>query len=128
MEFINAKRGTVVSVSKDKTEITIQMDQGGKVKAKNEGFEIGNRVCFILDAAKLRITKVMSALTADVAVAVGSDPIMQGALQEKPDDLEYDLEEDDAITWEDENGCNRETRRDPDEEQDAAEFDIDDSC
>ena len=125
MEFINEKRGTVVDVSKDRTEITILLQKGGQVITRNAGFEIGDKVCFLLDAAKLRIIRVMSALTADVAVVVGSDPIMQAALIEEPHDLE-DEEEEEAITREDKNGFNREISRDPDEEQAGVEFDISD--
>lgn len=128
MGLINERKGTVVSVSKDKAEITILMDKGGRVKAKNEGFGIGDKVCFLLDAAKLRVIKVMSALTADIAVAVGSDPILQAAMEEEPYDLEEDFNEhenaDETITWEDENGCSKATGGDPDEEQTTAEFNI----
>lgn len=128
---INARRGTVVSVSKNKTEITIQMDKGGRVKARNEGFRIGDKVCFLLSAAKKKIIRVMSALTADVAVTVGSDHILQSALQEEPHDLETNFNEftseDEPIIWEDEEiERDRETSRNTDEEQTTVKFDIDD--
>lgn len=120
MGFINERRGTVISISKDKTKITILLHKGGKVKAKNEGFGVGDKVCLLLDAAKSRVIRVISALTADVAATVGSDPILQAALEREPHDLEEDFNEheraDETITWEDEDGCDKETSGDTDEE------------
>jgi len=89
----NENEAIVQSVSKDKTKITLLLPRGGLVKAKNEGFEVGDNVCFLLDSSQKKITKVLPKLVADVTVAVGSDPIMRAALHEAPDPEELDMAE-----------------------------------
>jgi hypothetical protein len=81
----NDNEAIVQSVSNDKTEITLLLPRGGLIKAKNEGFETGDHVCFLLDSSQKKITKVLPKLFADLTVAVGSDPITRAALQEAPD-------------------------------------------
>jgi len=90
---VNEYQGTVVAISKNKAEITIQTAKGSKVKAKNEGFEIGDKICFLLDIADLNIVKVMSRLTADLLETVGSDPTLQAVIEGQPEDLEQDFNE-----------------------------------
>ena len=88
----NTHEAIVQSVSKDKSEITLLLPRGGLIKAKNEGFETGDHVCFLLDSSQKKITKVLPKLFADLTVAVGSDPITRAALQEAPDPEELDID------------------------------------
>lgn len=88
----NDNEAIVQSISNDKTEITLLLPRGGLVKAKNEGFEVGDHVCFLLDSSEKKITKVLPKLFADLTVSVGSDPIMRAALQEAPDPEELDMD------------------------------------
>ena len=91
--LINDNSGTVISVSKDKTSIKILLNKGGTVTARNEGFEKGEKVCFILNAMKNKIIKVMPKLAADITVLIGSDPILRASIEEQPDDIEEDFDE-----------------------------------
>ena len=93
IENSNKHEAIVQSVSDDKTEITLLLPRGGIAKAKNEGFEVGDHVCFLLDSSKKKITKVLPKLFADLTVAVGSDPIMRAALHEAPDPEELYMDE-----------------------------------
>jgi len=93
VSIINDHEAIVQSISDDKTEITLLLPRGGITKAKNEGFEVGDNVCFILDPSNKIITKVLPKLVADLTVAVGSDPIMRAALQEAPDPEELNIDE-----------------------------------
>lgn len=92
IEHLNSHESIVQSVSNDKTEITLLLPRGGIVKAKNEGFEVGDHICFLLDPSKTKIIKVIPKTIADLTVAVGSDPIMRAALQEAPEPEEYELD------------------------------------
>jgi len=91
--FINDNNGTIISVSEDKTNIKILLSKGGIATARNEGFEKGDSVCFILNATRTKIVKVIPKLVADVAAAIGSDPLLRAATEEEPDDLEQDFDE-----------------------------------
>ena len=93
VSIINDHEAIVQSVSDDKTEITLLLPRGGTAKAKNEGFEVGDNVCFILDPSNKIITKVLPKLVADITAAVGSDPIIRASLQEAPDPEELDMDE-----------------------------------
>ena len=88
---LNDHEAIVQSVSNDKTEITLLLPKGGITKAKNEGFEVGDHICFLLDPSNKRITKVVPKLVADLIVEVGSDPLMRASLQEAPIPEEEDL-------------------------------------
>jgi len=133
--FINDNNGTIIGVSKDKTNIKILLSKGGIVKARNEGFEKGDNVCFILNATKTKIIKVIPKLVADVTAIIGSDPILRAATEEQPDDLEQDFDEyefyDEEITIEEEREENNESRgkitREGNERTREAEFIISDS-
>ena len=108
MKSVNRYHGIVEKVSLDKTKVTLRLPKGGLIEAKNEGFEIGNQVCFIMDPLGRKVIKVIPKILADVQVLVGSSPELQGALIEPPEDLrdeedfgeyEYELKE-----WEADNG------------------------
>jgi hypothetical protein len=77
--LINDNSGTILSVSKDKTNIKILLPKGGIVKARNEGFEKGDEVCFIINAAKTKIIKVIPKLIADATATLGSSQILRAA-------------------------------------------------
>jgi len=91
--FINDKSGTVLSVSKDKTSIKVLLPKGGIVKVRNEGFEKGEQVCLIANAAKTKIVKVIPKLIADMTATLGSNPVLRAATEEQPEDLDQDFDE-----------------------------------
>ena len=91
--FINDNDGTIISVSKDKTSIKILLDKGGIITARNEGFEKGEKVCFILNAIRTKIIKVIPKLVADITTISNSDPLLRASTEEQPEDLEEDLDE-----------------------------------
>lgn len=90
---LNQFEGIVQSVSNDKTEITLLMPRGGLVKAKNEGFEVGDHICLLLDPVKKKIIKVLPKLVADITVAIGSDPILRNSMEDAPNPEEIDFDE-----------------------------------
>ena len=91
--LINDNKGIVTNVSKDKTKIKILLPKGGIVTARNEGFEKGDQVCFILNATRTKIVKVIPKLVADITVMVGSNPILGASIEEQPEDLDQDFDE-----------------------------------
>lgn len=93
VDTLNEHEAIVQSISNNKLEITLLLPRGGLVKAKNEGFEVGDNVCFILDPSKKKITKVLPKLIADLTTAVGSDPLTRAALQEAPNPEELDMDQ-----------------------------------
>lgn len=93
VDTLNEHEAIVQSISSNKLEITLLLPRGGIVKAKNEGFEVGDNVCFILDPSKKKITKVLPKLIADLTTAVGSDPLTRAALQEAPNPEELDMDQ-----------------------------------
>lgn len=82
--WINANYGTVRSVSHDKSMITIVAPRGGKFECRNEGFEIGQVVCFILDALNRHIVKVLPKEVADMQAFLGLNPDLQKVMQDEP--------------------------------------------
>lgn len=79
-DLINEKYGIVRQVSPDKQTIKIKLPQGGFAKARNEGFDIGDKVCFVVGPSG-HVIKVILKLVADVIVGVANSPLMQSALQ-----------------------------------------------
>ena len=82
---VNANYGVVRSVSSDRSKITIHSPRGGTFKCRNEGFEIGQPVCFILDALGRKIKKVLPKEVADMQALMGLNPELQEALAEEPE-------------------------------------------
>jgi len=129
--FINDSGGTIISVSKDKTKIKILLDKGGTITARNEGFEKGDQVYFILNAIRTKIIKVIPKIVADATVAIGSNPILRAATEERPDDLEEDFDEyefydEDITIEEEEDEPGSETIREGNERKREAKFTISD--
>ena len=82
--WINANYGTVRAVSTDKSTIKVAAPRGGVFKCKNEGFEIGQEVCFILDALNRYIIKVLPKEVADMQALLGLNPDLQEVMQDEP--------------------------------------------
>lgn len=91
---INANYGTVRAVSNDRAHITISSPRGGTFKCRNEGFEIGQAVCFILDALNKTVLKVLPKEVADMQSLMGLNPELQEALQEEPKEEPVILDDD----------------------------------
>lgn len=112
---LNQFEGIVQSISNNKTEITLLMPRGGQVKAKNEGFEVSDHVCLLLDPVKKKIIKVLPKLLADITVALGSDPTLRSAMIESPSPEELDFDEyefepdDEPVITEDNDGSETNT-------------------
>jgi hypothetical protein len=85
MKRINANYGVVRSVSGDKTRISISSPRGGVFWCRNEGFEVGQAVCYILDALNREVKKVLPKEVADMQFIMGLNPELQEALQEEPE-------------------------------------------
>ena len=132
--FINDNSGTIISVSKDKTKVKILLTKGGIVTARNEGFDKGDKVCFILNAMRTKIIKVIPQLIADITAAVSSDPILIASIDEQPDNIEEDEENFDEHEFyneeitieEEEDEFRNKVTREGDEGEGEAEFVISD--
>jgi hypothetical protein len=83
---INANYGIVRSVSADRSRIKIRSPRGGTFECRNEGFEIGQAVCFILDALNKKVVKVLPKEVADVQAMLGLNPELQEALADEPEE------------------------------------------
>jgi len=84
-KWINANYGIVRSVSGDRAKITISSPRGGVFECRNEGFEIGQAVCFILDALNRQVKKVLPKNVADMQTFLGLNPELQEALADEPE-------------------------------------------
>lgn len=82
--WINANYGIVRAVSHNGGTITIVAPRGGKFECKNEGFEIGQEVCFILDALNRHIVKALPKEVADMQALLGLNPDLQEVMQDEP--------------------------------------------
>ncbi len=78
--LLNKNCGVVRQISPDKNTIKIKLPQGGLAEAQNEGFDLGDKVCFVVGPSG-RIIKVILKLVADVIVGIANSPLMQSALQ-----------------------------------------------
>lgn len=95
--LINANYGVVRSVSNNRERIKIVAPRGGIFECQNAGFEIGQAVCFILDALGRQILKVLPKEIADLQLMAGLNPELQEAMQDKPIDGDADVEDDIAL-------------------------------
>jgi hypothetical protein len=82
MNRINRNYGIIRSVSQDRSKIKIGMPMGGTFECRNEGFEVGQAVCFILDALGKRVLKVLPKEIADLQLFLGTNPALQEAIRE----------------------------------------------
>lgn len=95
--LINANYGVIRSVSHNKAKITIAMPRGGTFECRNEGFEIGQAVCFILDTLCGKILKVLPKEIADLQLLAGLNPQLQEASQSKLIDSDAEISDDIAL-------------------------------
>lgn len=79
---INKNVGVVRRVSSDRATIRIRLPKGGFVEGPNEGFNVGDVVCFIVGPSG-RIIRVIPKYAADLMVEIGRDPYLQAALQDE---------------------------------------------
>jgi hypothetical protein len=70
-------RGIVRAMSLDRTRMTIAMPRGGSFECDNNGFDVGQAVCFLLDGLGKRVIKVWPREIAEAMVVVGSLPEVQ---------------------------------------------------
>lgn len=132
---INELEGIVQTVSANKAEITLSLPRGGTIKAQNEGFEVGENVCFFMNTAGTKVVKVIPKLVADLAEAVGESPILANSIIERPVEEDENFDEYKAsnpsesviIEEEDEHERRGETTINPNERENQAEFTISDS-
>ena len=90
---LNKIKGIVQEVSDNKSDISLLLPKGGTIKARNEGFEVGEIVCLIIDPVKKKVLKVLPETIANLIVEIGSNPILQSAIREVPEDLEMNFDE-----------------------------------
>ena len=83
-KWVNANYGTVRSVSANKARVKIAAPRGGIFECKNEGFEVGQSVCFILDSLNRHIIKVLPKEVADMQAYLGLNQQLQEVLQDAP--------------------------------------------
>jgi len=90
---VNANYGTIRSVSRDRTTVKIAAPRGGIFECRNEGFEVGQEVCFILDALNRRIIKILPKNVADAQYLLGLNLDLQEILQDKPINNDVEIPE-----------------------------------
>ncbi len=76
--------GRVKRVSADRTEITVALPRGGTLVCRNEGFRIGEEVCFVLDPSERHVIKVVPRDVAEVRAMLAADIYLQHAIMEPP--------------------------------------------
>ena len=81
-QAINTNKGTVISISANKTNIKIKTKRGGTFTCRNEGFELGEKVCFILDGIGQNVLKVIPEEVAELKWTLGQDALLKTALME----------------------------------------------
>lgn len=77
--------GRIKRVSADRTEITVALPRGGTMVCRNEGFRIGEEVCFVLDPSKRHVTRVMPRDVAEIQAMLAADTYLQHAIMEPPE-------------------------------------------
>ena len=96
--IINEFTGIVTKIFKNKSKIIITLPKGGKIVANNEGFDIGDEICFDISSHGV-VTKIRSKLVADVTLQVGTNHLLETSIREPPeeefDQYEYELESED---------------------------------
>lgn len=90
--LINRYFGAVVAIRNNKSEIIIQLPNGGKLTAPNEGFYLGDEVCFDMDPDG-NIVKVNSKLIADTIMTVSSDDLLKASIENAPELTDEELAE-----------------------------------
>jgi hypothetical protein len=96
---INRFVGIVKKVSRNRSKIWIELPRGGTFLCRNEGFEVGEQVCFLLDPLKRHVLKVIPKDVADARWEMGQNEELQIYKVERPEDLVIP-DEDDADLFE----------------------------
>jgi len=110
--YLNDLTGVVKRVFKNKSKIEVLLSKGGKIIADNEGFNIGDTVCFNITTDG-HITKVISKLVADVTTKVGTNHLLETSIREPPipteedDSNDYEYESEETIIEGDDNAGER---------------------
>lgn len=100
MKRLNANYGIVRAISEDRSKITIGMPLGGNVQCQNAGFKVGQAVCFVLDTVNQRIVQVLPKDIADMQVLLGTNPLLQEAIQDDLPEQQPDLPTSEEIDYE----------------------------
>lgn len=88
--LLNSNVGLVTKVFGQQVEL--RLPKGGRVSAPNRGFEVGEAVCFTLDASGCNIVNIYPKDVADLKVALAQEPMLQSAIMEDYDDsIETDI-------------------------------------
>lgn len=91
--LVNSNVAVVARLLDGGQRVELRLPKGGRAQAPNRGFEVGEVVCYTLDATGRRIVQILPKEVADLKVAIAQDPILQSALQEYDDDtIEDDSE------------------------------------
>ncbi len=93
--------GRIKRVSVDRTEITVALPRGGTMVCRNEGFRIGEEVCFVLDPSERHVIKVMPRDVAEVRAMLAADIYLQHAIMEPPELRPEDMVTNEPIFEED---------------------------
>lgn len=88
--LINQHFGAVVAISKNKLVITIQLPNGGKLTAPNEGFSLGDEVCFDMNPDG-DVTKVTPKLVADTIMKISLDDLLKSYVNDAPELTDEEL-------------------------------------
>jgi hypothetical protein len=84
--LVNSNSAVVTRLLDGGQRVELRLPKGGRAQAQNRGFEVGEVVCFTLDATGKRIISILPKEVADLKVAIAQDPMLQSALQEYDDD------------------------------------------
>lgn len=85
-ETLNKNVGIVTRLLDGGQRIELRLPKGGRIQCRNQGFEVGQTVCFTLDASKQNVIRVIPKEVADLQVAIAIDPYLQESLMEDPHD------------------------------------------
>jgi len=103
--LLNSNRGTVTRILDGGMHIELRLPRGGRIQCANRGFEVGEVVCFTLDATGRNIIHVLPKDIADLKVAIAQDPMLTASLMEYDDDTIEDDQTD--YGQEDEGGAHQ---------------------
>lgn len=91
MTLINKNVGVVCEIFNNRSEVTILLPNGGKLTAPNEGFNLGDEICFDVNPDG-EITKIRSKLVADVMAQVGLDYNLSVSIRDPEHEEENEFE------------------------------------
>jgi len=83
---LNSNTAVVTRLLNGGQRVELRLPKGGRTQAQNRGFDVGEIVCFTLDATGRRIVQILPKDVADLKVAIAQDPMLSAALQDYDDD------------------------------------------